>query len=126
MEVSSSGTVAIPDNPIAPLAVKTALEHGVDMTGHRAIPLTEDLIRWADRIVIMQPNHRERVLWKDPTADPKIELLSDFSEGENLAEILDPYGKEEEDYRISFHQIRRGLEGLAARWFGPGGDTGRK
>jgi protein-tyrosine phosphatase len=119
VRVSSTGTVAIPGNPVAPLAKKIALDHGIDIGDQKTVTLNEEWIRWADRILIMQPNHRERVLWKDPTADPKIELLADYFPENKIEEILDPYGQEEEAYRVSFDQIHGALVHWMDRWFGP-------
>jgi len=118
VHVASSGTVAVPEYPVAPLAKKIALDHGIDVGDHQAVKLTEEWIQWADRIIIMQPNHRERVLWKDATANPKIESLVDYIPEEKIGKILDPYGLEEGAYRVSFYQIRAALVNLVFQWFG--------
>jgi len=118
VQVSSTGTVAIPENPVAPFTKKIALNQPIYVGDHKTVALTAKWIQWANRIIIMPSNHRERVLWKGATANPKIESLVDYIPEEKIDEILNQYGLEEDAYQVSFYQIRATLVNLVFPWFG--------
>ncbi|MEC9488600.1 MAG: protein tyrosine phosphatase, partial [Halanaerobium sp.] len=53
VEVFSAGLTATEGAPAAPHAIKAMQERGIDLTGHSATRVTEELIRDADLILTM-------------------------------------------------------------------------
>ena len=47
-DVMSAGLGALVDHPAHELSQKIALEHGVDMSAHRARQINLDILKWAD------------------------------------------------------------------------------
>jgi protein-tyrosine-phosphatase len=60
IDVSSAGTGAWDGAPASEGAYLVALEHGLDLSAHRARLLTRDLVRQSDLILTMGPHHRAR------------------------------------------------------------------
>lgn len=98
-------------------AFLVALEHGVDLGGHRARPLTAEILAGADLVLAMGPRHLERVV--ELGGGAKAHLLSSFAtDGRSQEGIEDPYGGPLTAYRSTFEQldgkIRRVLDRLGA------------
>ena len=53
-EVMSAGLGALVDHPAHELSQKIALEHGIDMSAHRARQINLDILKWADLILVME------------------------------------------------------------------------
>ncbi len=97
--VKSCGTFAedgMPPSENAALAMK---EIGINIKNHRSQRLTEELIEWADIILVMEPSERIDILAFTPSADLKIFYLKTFNRGNNPAIIPDPIGQEIQVYR---------------------------
>lgn len=89
VEVRSAGVSALTDQPAAPKVLKAIREVGGDITSHRAQPVTQELVAWADRILVMEIGHASRLREEFPASDEKVQLLGTFG---GLMEIDDPYG----------------------------------
>ena len=59
-EVGSAGTSAWNGAPASDGGLLVALEHGVDLSGHRARQLTREIVQENDVILVMGPHHLER------------------------------------------------------------------
>jgi len=113
VQVRSAGFIAVPENPASNLAVLVAKEHGVDLSGHRAQPLTSLLIREADLILVMEPEHRWELLRHHREVASKVFLLRHFARsGDHHRAIADPYGPDIQAYRLCFEEIRECVESL--------------
>jgi protein-tyrosine phosphatase len=113
VQVRSAGFIALPGNTATHLAMVVAKEHGVGLERHQAQPLASSLIREADLILVMEPEHRRELLYHRPEAASKVFLLRHFapSGGRDRA-IADPYGRDLEAYRSCFQEIRECVEAL--------------
>jgi protein-tyrosine-phosphatase len=111
-EILSAGTHAREGDAAAANAVKAVREVGGDLSGHRSQPMTEELARWADRILVMEMRHAADVRERFPIADEKVQLLGTFG---GLVEIDDPYGSWIFTYRRRRDEIRRCVEQLMDR-----------
>lgn len=133
VNASSAGLAAVDGMPATPHAVEAARNWGYDLSTHRARRLTADLVRSADLVLCMTPEHVE--FCRRLTADPsRVQLLSAFKspareqqerswfepliEEAGLAieddnSILDPFGGSAEAYDACATQIRRSVVGLA-------------
>jgi len=113
VQVRSAGFIALPGNTATHLAMVVAKEHGVDLERHQAQPLASSLIREADLILVMEPEHRRELLYHRPEAASKVFLLRHFApSGDRDRAIADPYGRDLEAYRSCFQEIRECVEAL--------------
>ena len=60
--VRSAGTMAWDSAPASEEAVQACSQLGIDISGHKASVLTEDLINWADFVFTMSQSHQEAVI----------------------------------------------------------------
>lgn len=106
VNVSSAGTHALTGNPATEYAVIAAAENGIDISGHRARMIGEEIIRASGIILCMEPYHIEHILEIDITADLKTLNLAEFSSSANIRKkISDPYGCSLREYRECFKDI---------------------
>jgi protein-tyrosine-phosphatase len=112
VQVLSAGTHAVAGEPAAPNSVKAVRELGADLSAHRSQPVTDELVAWADRILVMEMRHAQDVRERFPAADEKIQLLGTFG---GLVEIADPYGSWIFTYRRRRDEIRACVEACMDR-----------
>ena len=75
--VSSAGTGAWDGAPVSEGAYLVGLEHGLDLSGHRARLLTRELVRGADLILTMSGHHLARVA--ELGGEDKVHLLGEYA-----------------------------------------------
>lgn len=112
--VSSAGTGAFEGAPASEGAYLVALEHGLDLSAHRARRLTARVIQDADLILTMSAHHRDRVI--DEGGMGKVFLLGTYSgrRGED-AVVNDPYGASLDEYRITYDELDRLIQAAVGR-----------
>ena len=103
VEVRSASVLGLRDKPAHKHAVKVMQEIGIDITAHRAQPVTPELVEWADYILGMEINHSANLRERYPGADDKILLLPTFG---GLVEISDPLG----GWRGRFRRCREDID----------------
>ena len=101
--VASAGTGAWDGSPASEGAYLVALEHGLDLSAHRARLLTRDLVREADLILTMSPHHRARA--EALGADERAHTLMGYAGEDDSEEVPDPYGSNLDDYRAAFDRL---------------------
>jgi len=82
LRVLSAGTAALAGAPATPHARAALSERGVNLSDHRATPLTPDLVRRADLVLTMTRGHRRTVLDMVPEAENKVFTLGEFVAGD--------------------------------------------
>ena len=113
VRVSSAGTIAPKGYPAAQFAIDVTAEAGIDISDHKALPLTGDLVAVADMIVAMELYHLSEVTLLESTSMDRTVLLSKFDkDGRAMRDIRDPYGEPIEAYREAFTEIRALVEEL--------------
>lgn len=121
VQVQSAGTHAFVGNPCPQEAIKVAEMAGVDLNRHRSRPLTRDLVDWADRIVIMGPEHRDFIEMNFPDAILKVNELAAFRpEGRPGDAMKDPQGQSAFFYRQYFAELTQAMQGFFS-WVRNGG-----
>ena len=111
IEVSSAGLETSTGSKANPIASAVALQDHVSLAAHVTKPITGDLVRGADLIVVMELAQYVDLLQKYPEARRKVFRLGDFHQG--LArEIWDPYGGTHADFEFCFQMIRRCCDNL--------------
>lgn len=110
--VKSAGTIGM--NGIMPTkeALKILELEGIGPEGLVSKPLTEDLIKWADIILVMEPEHKARILDMVPEYEGKVLYLGEFNPEKGDIVIPDPVGRPLAFYRASFRLIRQSTEEL--------------
>lgn len=112
--VASAGLGAPYGAPASENAVRVLAERGLDLSGHSSRPLTPELIDWADLVLAMSPAHLYGVAELGGAA--KSAMLTDFMEGERLGEpVVDPFGADEQVYRVTLRHIEEAVEGILQR-----------
>jgi len=103
--VSSAGTSAWDGAPASDPAVLVAMEHGMDLTGHRSRVLSREVVEGADLILTMGPHHLERAVAF--SGREKSHLLTHYaSRGGSSAPVADPFGGDLEAYRATFDELQ--------------------
>jgi protein-tyrosine-phosphatase len=111
LEVQSAGTLQIEGQPADSKAVAVCQEMGVDISNHVSQGLTEELVDWADYILVMEYRHALVVREKfDEECD--VLLLGNLI---GLMEIPDPIGSWKFKFRKCRDQIKACVEAFVDR-----------
>lgn len=112
--VSSAGTAAQDGAPASEGAYLIALEHGLDLSAHRARQITTDLVAGADLVLGMSPHHVDRA--HALGGGGKSHLLGDYAgRPSSDAQIDDPFGGDLDEYRATFERLEALLAEALAR-----------
>jgi protein-tyrosine-phosphatase len=94
--------------------VSAAARASLDLSGHVARQLDDEMVRWADTVLCMSPSHAREVRSIDSAAD--VRLVADFaSRPYRGSEIPDPMGRPEVVYDEVFEELEGCLAEFAAR-----------
>jgi protein-tyrosine phosphatase len=112
--VSSAGTGAWDGAPVSEGAYLVGLEHGLDLSGHRARMLTRELVKASDLILTMSGHHRARVV--ELGGEDRVHLLGEYAgrEGGNQ-EISDPFGSDIASYRTTYGELQEIINDVVGR-----------
>jgi protein-tyrosine-phosphatase len=103
-EVESAGTGAWEGAPASEGAYLVGLEHGLDLSDHRARLLTKDLVKRADIVLTMARHHRQRA--QELGGEGRTYLLGEYAGRKGPeAEVGDPFGSDLEVYRSTFEEL---------------------
>lgn len=100
---TSAGVMAAAGMPASYHAQSVMQNRGLDLSGHVAKGLTEELVKWADAIYCMSGSHVAALLQAYPDASA-VTLAS--------RDIVDPFGGDEYDYEKAAAQISEAVEKL--------------
>jgi protein-tyrosine-phosphatase len=122
VEVSSAGTAAWDGAPASEGAYLVALEHGLDLSAHRARQLTTDHVARFDLVFGMSPHHVERAV--DLGGAGKSHLLGKYAgQAAATAQVEDPFGGDLEEYRLTYARLEELLTAAVARLANPQADA---
>ncbi len=114
VEVASAGVGASVGAPASEGSYLVGLEHGLDLTAHRARQLTPALARDADLLLTMGRSHRARAI--ELGAGDRVHVLGEYvGRSGAAAEVADPFGGELDDYRDTWRQLESMLTDLVDR-----------
>jgi len=110
--VESAGTMAPSGMSPTNFAVLTMVEMGIDISSHKAQPLTEAMVKEADLILVMERVHQHFIEHFLPSARDKVFLLKTFGKEdvEGNMEIDDPIGGDLDFYRMCGQILKREIE----------------
>lgn len=107
---ASAGTLGIVDRPADPKAVRVCHEVGIDLSAHRSQPLSEELVRDADALFVMEPAHAAELYRRFPWLPEHAVVRTGELIG--LPEIGDPIGR----WTMTFRKVRKQLEQAVGMW----------
>jgi len=114
VEFASAGTAASPHAHASDGALLVALEHGHDLSEHRARLLTAELVAEHDLVLAMGPHHVDRI--ESLGGRGKAHLLTAYaSRGASDRPVGDPFGGELELYRETYEELERELRRVLDR-----------
>lgn len=114
VKVSSAGTGAWEGAPASEGAYLVALEHGLDLSDHRAQLLTRDVVSSSDLILTMARHHRARV--NELGGEGRVHVVGEYVGRTGPgAEVADPFGSDLDVYRDTFEELEALIEQAAHR-----------
>lgn len=113
VEVTSAGTSAWPDAPASDGALLVALEHGIDLSDHRARQLSPELVAKSDVILAMGPHHVERAEALGGVG--RTWLLTGYVDAVRARPVRDPFGGDLETYRATFDEMAEEIDRVLTR-----------
>jgi len=100
--VSSAGIYAGTENqPAQAHSISVAREHDIDISGHRARVLNDDIIEQHELILVADETVRKMTIHQYPSTSGKIKRIGHFRD----RDIQDPYQKSKEHFDIMFNDI---------------------
>jgi protein-tyrosine-phosphatase len=112
--VSSAGTGAWDGAPVSEGAYLVGLEHGLDLSSHRAQLLTRELVKASDLILTMSGHHCARVT--ELGGEDKVHLLGEYAgRDEGNREISDPFGSDITSYRTTYEELQEIINDVVGR-----------
>ena len=113
IQVASAGVFAMGGMSASGETQRLLKDMGLDASGHRARPLTRDLVEDADLVLVMDRFQKDEVLVRSGSQE-KVHLLKAFGlEGrppDNGPDIPDPIGKPLEVYEVCFTDLKEAVE----------------
>lgn len=112
--VASAGLSAARGQGATPLAVEVLAEEGVDLSGHRTRPVTEDLVSRADVVVAMTRGHLDTLMMLFPEVADRAYVLREFEPGNDGRDLdlPDPIGLPASVYERCRDVIKGALPGV--------------
>ncbi len=83
-------------------AVEVLKEEGLDLSSHKSRNITNDMVKNADKIIVMTIDHKVAIEQIDPSASGKIAVLN----------VNDPIGMGKETYKRTFNEIKEKVENI--------------
>lgn len=109
VRVRSGGTMGLIGKPAARNAVRALSEVGIDISEHRSKGITEEMVEWADHILVMELKHALKLRDRHASLSDSDRVLQLASFG-GMVEIDDPVGSWRWRFRRSRDEIRRCVE----------------
>src|SRR5512140_599148 len=111
VEVGSAGVAALSGAPASEGSVAVARSVGLDLERHRSRPLTAELLREQDLVLLMQPRDLARVKALAPDLEASVLTLADFGRaGAGTEAVPDPFGQPIEAYEECLRRIEEYLD----------------
>ncbi len=112
--VGSAGTWTVPGQPVIPPVVSVAQKLGLDLSGHRSVSVSRQLLSEYDLILVMQASQKEALQNEFPSLRKYIHLFSSVVERGSY-DIPDSFDSDQDMENISLELselIRRGLPNI--------------
>ena len=107
-QVESAGTWALDGQSVADGSQSVMGERGLDISDHRSISVSEELLQSFDLILTMEWGHKEALRTEFPEIANRIHLLSEMAN--QTGNVDDPYGGPISGYEETASEIEELLE----------------
>lgn len=104
IDVSSAGIAALEGYPADPLACSVMLEHGYELSTHRARQASQALLTQMDLILTLDQTHSNWIAGRFPHLQGRTHKLGRW---QGNADIADPYRKPKEAFDRAFAEIQQ-------------------
>jgi protein-tyrosine phosphatase len=125
VHVASAGTNAWDGASASDGSLLVAMEHGLDLSSHRARSVTSEMVARADVVLAMSLSHLERV--EALGGEGKAHLLTTFAAGGHGRDggraVHDPFGSDLPVYRETFDELVDEIAQVMDRLAGSPGRT---
>lgn len=92
LRVISAGVVARPGERVSENSVAALKKVGIDIAGHRAQPVTQEMLDTALAVLCMTEGHRSMIELQAAPVPKNLHLFRAFLPGADAKEIGDPFG----------------------------------
>lgn len=114
LKVISAGVAARRGTPVSENSVLALKKVGIDVSGHRAQPLTQELLDEAFAVLCMTESHRAMIQVQAEPVPRNLFLFREFLIGNVDQEIADPYGGPLKIYEASRDEMVEAIPALVA------------
>lgn len=108
VQVLSAGVWAEKGSRASTNATAVLRLRGIDMAEHRSQPLSYQLLRQADIILVMEEAHRRSIFYMAPELLSKVYLVTEMAGGHD--DVADPYGGSIEEYAVTADELTGMIE----------------
>lgn len=112
--VWSAGLAALVGHPADAISAEIALQHGIDISAHRAQQIFGWMCTKADLVLVMESMHKQHLEKQFPLARGKIHRLGEFGP-EGPFDIADPYRQTRFSFDAAHAAIAIGVDAWARR-----------
>ena len=112
VEVRSGGIMGLMDKPAAANAVAVMKEIGVDISMHRSGGIDDELLEWADYVLVMELRHQSVLHERHPQCEGRVMMLGPFG---GIHEVADPVGGWKWRFRKSRDSLKTCTEAFMDR-----------
>jgi protein-tyrosine-phosphatase len=110
--VISAGVAARPGDLASENSVLALKRVGIDISGHRATPLTQQILDTALAVFCMTDSHRSIIELQAAPVPKRLHLFREFLPGNTRREIADPYGGSLKHYEASRDEMVEAIPSL--------------
>ncbi|MFC1674465.1 L-threonylcarbamoyladenylate synthase [Candidatus Omnitrophota bacterium] len=111
IEVSSAGITMLGGMGASEATKDVLRQEGIDVSMHSSKRVSEEMVRGADIILVMEKLHEKRLLELAPEAKNRLFLLKEFAKiDDNDLDIEDPIAKPAEFYARTLETIKGAIE----------------
>lgn len=114
IKVISAGVAARGGTPVSENSVLALKKVGIDVSGHRAQPLTQRMLDEAFAVLCMTESHRAMIQVQAEPIPRNLFLFREFLIGNVDHEIGDPYGGTLKIYEAARDEMVEAIPGLVA------------
>jgi tRNA threonylcarbamoyl adenosine modification protein (Sua5/YciO/YrdC/YwlC family) len=112
-QVKSAGIVPMDGLPPAQFSLDVVQEYGGSIAHHQTKRVTQEMIEWADLILVMEFNHYNAIVDIAREAAVKTFLLKEYRRRVKYNEVADPVGKDIHAYREAARDMLPSLKLIA-------------
>lgn len=115
LKVVSAGVAARPGDYVSENSVVALKKVGIDIAGHRARPLTQDMLDSALMVLCMTESHRSLIELQASPVPARLHLFRDFLPAGASREIADPFGGPLKLYEASRDEMVEAIPSIVAQ-----------